>query len=144
MVGFIIYFGSGWVLAITAGPTAIATTYALLTSFGFVYILTSGTRLSRLIQQQLSKDVFNSLNESFPQEERLLRNEDSINLPARYDLRGKLRNSWINVINPFRGLLVMGTPGSGKSYFIIQHISNNAYKKGLPYLFMTLSSPTSA
>src|SRR5689334_11483895 len=60
----------------------------------------------------------------------LMKNEYSINLPAKYNLKGKERKSWINVINPMRGLLVMGSPGSGKSYFIIQNIIRQHIEKG--------------
>lgn len=74
--------------------------------------------MSRIISLRLNSSVFNTLNETFPQEERLLSNEYSINLPAKYNLKGRYRKSWINIINPFRALLVMGSPGSGKSYFI--------------------------
>jgi hypothetical protein len=92
--------------------------------------LASGNLLSRLIKLNLSNDIFNSLNETFPQEERLLTNEYSINLPARYNLKGQIRKSWINIINPFRGLLVIGSPGSGKSWFVIQHIIKQHIEKG--------------
>ncbi|HEX8014151.1 MAG TPA: hypothetical protein VF465_02870 [Flavobacterium sp.] len=86
-------------------------------------MLSGGTLLSRIIKQKInSKDIFNKENETFPQEERLLQNDYSINLPAQYYLKDKLRKSWINIINPFRGLLVAGTPGSGKSYFVIRHV----------------------
>lgn len=104
--------------------------YIILTSGAFMIVLASGSRLSRLIHLKLREDIFNSLNESFPQEERLLQNEFSINLPAAYSLRGKMRRSWINVINPFRGNLVIGTPGAGKSYFIIRHIITQHISKG--------------
>lgn len=68
----------------------------------------------------------------FPQEERLLENEFSINLPAEYNLKGKIRKSWINIINPLRSLLVVGSPGSGKSYFVIRHvITMRPWKKRL-------------
>lgn len=60
----------------------------------------------------------------------MIKNDYSINLPARYKLKGKVRASWINIINPFRGLLVMGSPGSGKSYFVIQHIIKQHIEKG--------------
>jgi hypothetical protein len=110
------------------GSNAAAISYMSVTVIGFVLILTGGTLLSRIIYLKLNNNVFNSLNETFPQEERLLNNEYSINLPARYNLKGRFRKSWINVINPFRALLVMGSPGSGKSYFIIQ-ISSTAYSK---------------
>ncbi|GAC1660674.1 MAG: hypothetical protein NVS9B7_28420 [Flavisolibacter sp.] len=85
--------------------------------------------LSRIVRQKLSGSVFNWENETFPQEERLLNNPYSINLLARYKLNGKIRSSWINIINPFRGLLVKGTPGSGKSYFVIQQIIRQHIEK---------------
>jgi len=75
-------------------------------------------------------DVREQENETFPQEERLLQNDYSINLPAEYYLRNKKRSSWINVINPFRSLLVLGSPGSGKSYFVIRHVITQHIKKG--------------
>lgn len=68
----------------------------------------------------MQSDIFNTENETFPQEERLLENEYSVNLPAVYNLKGKLRKSWINFINPFRDVLVAGSPGAGKSYFVIR------------------------
>lgn len=104
--------------------------YIALTVVSYLAILASGTRLSRLILLKLRDDIFNSLNESFPQEERLLENEYSINLPTAYNLKGKTRRSWINVINPFRGNLVIGTPGAGKSYFVVRHIITQHISKG--------------
>lgn len=107
-----------------------AAPYIIMTGVAYILVLTAGTRLSRLIQIKLNDDVFNLRNESFPQEERLLENEYSINLPARYQLKGKLRKSWINIINPFRALLVIGTPGAGKSYFVIRHVITQHIRKG--------------
>ncbi len=104
--------------------------YALVNASGYLLVLSGGTRLSRLILLNLDKDIFNSLNESFPQEERCIENEYSVNLPAQYVLKGKIRKSWINFINPFRGLLVIGTPGSGKSYFVIRHTITQLIEKG--------------
>lgn len=106
-----------------------AVLYMVVTSFGYLLILAGGKWLSRLIQINFRKDIFNKMNESFPQEERLLENEYSINLPAAYYLNGKRRRSWINIINPFRSLLVIGTPGAGKSYFVIRHIITQHIKK---------------
>jgi hypothetical protein len=101
-----------------------------ITVLGYLIFLSGGTLLTRTIKQNFDNDIFNKSNESFPQEERLLTNEYSINLLAQYKLKGKIRKSWINVINPFRGLLVMGSPGSGKSYFVIQHIIKQHITKG--------------
>jgi len=108
----------------------IALTYIVATLIGYLLVLTGGARLSRLIKLNLLKDIFNQENETFPQEERLLENEYSVNLPAKYQLKKAVRNSWINIINPFRGLLVAGTPGAGKSYFVIRHIIDQHIKKG--------------
>lgn len=80
--------------------------------------------------KRLNKNIFNSENETFPQQEVLLENEYSVYLPAKYQLKGQIRNSWINFINPFRGILVAGTPGAGKSYFVIRHIIDQHIKKG--------------
>ncbi|MCR4029500.1 MULTISPECIES: conjugal transfer protein MobC [Flavobacterium] len=130
IIGLALYFFSYFYLffGISYSPF---TFYLISTSTGFMLILNAGTLLSRIIKKQLNhKDIFNLENETFPQEERHLENEYSINLPAQYFLREKLRSSWINIINPFRGILVLGTPGSGKSYFVIRHIITQHIQKG--------------
>jgi hypothetical protein len=104
--------------------------YMGMSATGFLMVLAYGTRLGRLIKLEFSSDIFNELNQTFPQEERLLKNPISINLSAQYNLKGQLRRSWINVINPFRGLLLMGSPGSGKSWFVIQHVIKQHIEKG--------------
>ncbi len=130
LIGLGLYFCSVIFLNLSTAAEIVAIMYMLCTGIGFLIIVTGGTMLSRLITVKLSKDIFNELNESFPQEERLLQNEYSINLPANYKLREKIRKSWINVINPFRGLLVVGSPGAGKSWFIIQHVIKQHIEKG--------------
>jgi YWFCY protein/Type IV secretory system Conjugative DNA transfer len=129
--GLVIYFFSFLFILLKAKTTTSAIAYMSATSLGYILLLTGGTLLSRVIKIQLNnKDIFNKRNETFPQEERLLQNEYSINLPAEYNLKGKIISSWINFINPMRGLLVMGSPGAGKSYFIIQHIIKQHIEKG--------------
>ena len=86
--------------------------------------------MSRIIKGKLNNDVFNKQNETFPQEERLLENEYSINLPTQYNLRGKIVSTWINFLTQWGVCLVMGSPGAGKSYFIIQHIIKQHIEKG--------------
>jgi len=130
IIGVILYFVSIICFHLPASINTIAISYIFITSIGYLLILSGGTQLSRLLKDSFQKDIFNTHNESFPQEERLLQNEYSINLPAKYNLKGEIRNSWINVINPFRGLLVAGTPGAGKSYFVIRHIIDQHIKKG--------------
>lgn len=93
-------------------------------------ILVFGVQLSRVLLQAWNSDVFNHLNETFPQEERLLKNEYSINLPTRYKIQKREKKGWLNVINPFRATLVVGTPGAGKSYFVIRHFITQHIRKG--------------
>ncbi|HLP37595.1 conjugal transfer protein MobC [Lacibacter sp.] len=130
LIGLLLFFGSNWLLKLNETIEAVAVVYMLVTGIGFLLVLAGGNLLSRLIKLNLSDDVFNSLNETFPQEERLLTNEFSINLPAKYNLKGRERRSWINIINPFRGLLVIGSPGAGKSWFVIQHVIKQHIEKG--------------
>ncbi len=129
--GVFFYFGSYFLLLVPTSLPLKAGVYIAATSSGFLLLLTGGTLLSRIIRERFSNDdIFNEENETFPQEERLLQNEYSINLPAIYQLKNKQRKSWINVINPFRSLLVLGSPGAGKSYFIIRHVITQHLQKG--------------
>lgn len=128
--GLTIYLASYFLLYLDVTVMVKLTAYFTVTGIGFMLYLKGGTILSRIIKDKLTKDIFNAENETFPQEERLLENEYSINLPARYQLKDKMRSSWINIINPFRGLLVLGTPGAGKSYFVIRHVITQHIGKG--------------
>lgn len=129
--GLLLYFGSYLAVLIFLDPEVCSVLYISLCSLGYLMTLSGGTLLSRIIRRKLgSADIFNKENETFPQEERLIENEYSVNLPARYHLKDKVRRSWINIINPFRGILVPGTPGSGKSYFVIRHIITQHIAKG--------------
>ncbi len=130
LIGLLLYFSSQLFFKLRYDVQTVAIVYITATGIGFLFILAGGNLLSRLIRFNLGNDVFNSLNETFPQEERLISNEFSINLPARYNLKGRLRKSWINIINPFRGLLVIGSPGAGKSWFVIQHVIKQHIEKG--------------
>lgn len=96
---------------------------------GYLVFVLGSTVLARMIRGN-GNDIFNHYNESFPQFEKLLNSEYSFNLPAKYYNRGRVRKSWINVINPFRGTLVIGSPGSGKTYFVIEHIIRQHIRKG--------------
>lgn len=130
LIGLLLFFFSALLLYLHASLQVKAITYMTGTSLGYLLILCYGTLLSRLVNLRLTGDIFNDLNESFPQEERLICNEFSVNLPACYRLRGKVHKSWINMINPFRGLLVIGSPGAGKSWFVIQHVIKQHIEKG--------------
>lgn len=129
-IAILIYFFSQVLIKLIDEAQHAAVGYMVITSLSFLLVLSQGTLLSRVIHLRLSKDIFNELNESFPQEERWLNNEYSVNLPALYELKGKTKKSFINIINPFRGLLVIGSPGAGKSWFVIQHVIKQHLEKG--------------
>lgn len=130
LCGLCLYFGSRIVFSSNLQPFTTCILYGLSIAMGYALILSGCSFLSRLLRSTLKSDIFNRANESFPQEERLLQNEYSINLPATYSLKSRKRKSWINIINPFRASLIIGTPGAGKSYFIIRHIITQHIRKG--------------
>ena len=131
ITGLVVYFLSYLFLLTKFSISTISFLYIGLTLTGYLLALSGGSLLSRIIKHRFNnKDIFNKENETFPQEERLLQNEYSINLPAQYNLKGKRRKSWINIINPFRATMVLGSPGSGKSYFVIRHVITQHIKKG--------------
>ena len=129
LTGLLLYFVSGFVLTGEYGDSVAAGIYMGITVAGYLLILTGGTLLSRIIKLKTKGDIFNTMNESFPQEERLLENEYSFNLPAEYMLKGQRRKSWWNCINPHRSLLITGSPGSGKSYYLVQFLIKQALFK---------------
>jgi len=136
IVGLLLYFISSLFLLTALQDSSMAELYITITALGFLSVMQGSARLSRLLHLKLGKDVFNETQQTFPQEERLLENEYSINLPAQYMLKGKVRKSWINIINPFRALIVLGTPGSGKSFFVIRHCITQHISKGFSmYLY---------
>ncbi|HWV73566.1 MAG TPA: conjugal transfer protein MobC [Pseudosphingobacterium sp.] len=124
--GLLVYFISKLLLLAKLEVIPLATLYMGLTGIGFILILTGGTLISRIIKSKLADDIFNKEGESFPQEERLLQNKYSFNLPARYRYKGKLRDSWINIVAPFRAIIVQGSQGSGKTAYCIRYLISQA------------------
>jgi len=139
--GVILFFLSSLFLGLSMADTTLAQLYISVTSIGYLSILAGGVRLSRILYLRYRNDIFNEMNEAFPQEERKLTNEYSVNLPAQYQLKGKTRKSWINIINPFRALLVLGTPGAGKSYFVIRHVIKQHIEKGFTFFVYDYKFP---
>lgn len=134
--GLLLYFLSWFILLAKSSPVAACIGYMLTVSVGFILILTGGTLLSRIIKDALADDIFNAESETFPQEERLITDEYSINLPAKYRYKGKVRDSWLNFVAVFRSLIVQGSPGAGKTAFVIRHFISQALGKPEPYTMM--------
>ena len=128
--GFVLFFLNGWLLALPFPLLATMLLYVATTTAGYVCLLMAGLWASRLLKNNLMDDVFNNENESFMQETRLLTNEYSVNLPTRFYYRKRWNNGWINVVNPFRAAIVLGTPGSGKSYAVVNNFIKQQVEKG--------------
>ena len=128
--GFVFFFLNWWLLALPIGKVGVASLYIFTLSVGYICLLMGGVWMSRLLKNNLMDDVFNTENESFMQETRLMENEYSVNLPTRFYYKKKWNNGWINVVNPFRASMVLGTPGSGKSYAIVNNYIKQQIEKG--------------
>lgn len=128
--GCLLFWGSIGLFYLSFSVTTTALLYMGTTITGYLFLMQAGTLATRFMKATNMEDIFNEENETFPQEERLLTNEYSINFKAVYRLRNKTRSSWINIINPFRGLLVTGTPGAGKSWFVILPAMKQMIEKG--------------
>ena len=128
--GLIFFFLNWWILSLPLSVEANTTLYVFTMAVGYICLLMSGLYMSRLLKNNLMDDVFNQENESFMQETRLLENEYSINLPTRFYYKKKWNRGWINVVNPFRASIVLGTPGSGKSYAVVNSFIKQQIEKG--------------
>ena len=128
--GFVFFFLNWWLLALPIGEIGAASLYIFTLSVGYICLLMGGVWMSRLLKNNLMDDVFNTENESFMQETRLMENEYSVNLPTRFYYKKKWNKGWINVVNPFRASMVLGTPGSGKSYAIVNNYIKQQIEKG--------------
>ena len=143
--GFVLFFLNWWLLDLPFPFVFCTALYILTISVGYIFLLMGGLWMSRLLQNNLMDDVFNNENESFMQETRLLENEYSINLPTRFYYKKKWNKGWINVVNPFRATIVLGTPGSGKSYAVVNNFIKQSIEKGFSmyiydYKFADLST----
>lgn len=129
-IGFILFFLNWWLLVLPLPLAANTALYIFTMTAGYLSLLAAGVWISRLLKNNLMDDVFNLENESFAQETRLIENEYSINLPTRFYYKKKWNDGWINVVNPFRASMVLGTPGSGKSYAIVNNYIKQQIEKG--------------
>ena len=127
-IGFVLFFLNFPLLKLS--QTTAAFLYILTTGFGLIALMVAGVWMSRLLRNNLMDDVFNYENESFQQETKLMENEYSVNLPTKFYYKNQWNEGWINVVNPFRATIVLGTPGSGKSYAVINNYIKQHIEKG--------------
>ena len=130
VVGSCLFFLNWWILLLPISNLGNATLYIFTMTAGYICLLMGGLWMSRLLKHNLMEDVFNNENESFMQETKLMENEYSVNLPTRFYYKKKWQRGWINVVNPFRATIVLGTPGSGKSFAVVNNYIKQQIEKG--------------
>ena len=128
-VGFFLFFPNWWILLLPISNLGNATLYIFTMTAGYICLLMGGLWMSRLLKHNLMEDVFNNENESFMQETKLMENEYSVNLPTRFYYKKEWQRGWINVVNPFRATIVLGTPGSGKSFAVVNNYIKQQIEK---------------
>ncbi|NDV64669.1 conjugal transfer protein MobC [Bacteroides sp. 224] len=135
-VGVVLFFFNWWLLDLPFPFEANTGFYILTISVGYICLLMGGVWMSRLLKNRLMEDPFNIENESFMQETRLMENEYSVNLPTRFYYNKQWHNGFINVVNAFRACICIGSPGSGKSFAVINQFIKQQIEKGFAmYLY---------
>ncbi|GAA4463027.1 conjugal transfer protein MobC [Nibrella saemangeumensis] len=131
LIGFMLLMGNGYILHwSTLSVDSRAFGYGITTIVAYLMLIRAGAYANRIIDLKMGDDPFNRDNESFEQEEIMLQNEYSINIPTRYYYKGKTKQGMVNVPNPFRATIVIGTPGSGKSFAVIFQFIRQHLEKG--------------
>ena len=129
-VGTILFGANGIILYFSEPIPLIGSLYTLTAVAGYIFLLTAGVWIGRLMSNHSMDDPFNNENESFMQETRLIENEYSVNLPTRFYYNKVWHNGFINVVNPMRGCIVVGSPGSGKSFAVVNQFIKQQIEKG--------------
>ena len=147
--GMILMFLSVWVFNQNWTPrffTLYSSTwvYMVMSVVGTVLVHIALDNISKYLKDGLLKDRFNFENESFEQMEQKVENQYSVNIPMRYYYKGKFRKGWVNIVNPFRGTWVVGTPGSGKTFSIIEPFIRQHCAKGFSMVVYDYKFPTLA
>lgn len=130
LIGTILFLGSNIFLHTNMPSVPRMLSYATFLGVGYLLIFLGGIWIARLLKNNMMNDVFNTENESFMQETRFMNTEYSVNLPTKFKYQSKWHKGWINVINPFRATMVLGTPGSGKSFAVVNNFIKQHIEKG--------------
>lgn len=140
VTGFVYFLFGALLLFITAYfrsyQVSILGYSLVLYCIGFILSVTGAVHLFQVMDfaNEAKEDPFNEQNESFRQMEEKIDTEHSVNIPYEYRYRGQLRKGWVNFVNLFRALLVIGTPGSGKSFALIEEIIEQMIAKNFTLL----------
>lgn len=147
LLGFMVFFGDLFFyyhndqIVLFPGMTLFDFLYILFAFIGAVLLHTGFDNISKLVRSGLGKDKWNTENESFQQPTRPIETDYSINIPMQFYYKKKVNDGYINIVNPFRGTMVIGTPGSGKTYSIIVPYIKQLLAKGFSMLVYDFKDP---
>jgi hypothetical protein len=137
-IGLTLFFGSDLVLCFTGDPKILASAYIVFTIAGLIFLYLGCGSLIDRFRTPSASEVFNRYNESFPQEERHIANDFSLHFNAHYLFRNQTRPSEINLVNRFRGTLIVGGPGSGKTSHLFRPIIQQSLAQHMALLVYDL------
>lgn len=136
IIGFLLFFGSVYFYGFDGRPEILHHTtlpdlgFIVASVFGALLIHTSMDNISKIIRSGLGKDEWNIEGESFMQQKKKVDTPYSVNIPMKFYYKKRIHSGWINIVNPFRGTLLIGTPGSGKSFGIVNPFIRQMIAKG--------------
>jgi hypothetical protein len=137
----LIYFGNASVLQLDWNIRGVTILYIGTTGIGWAMLYQAIIWCVGRLAIFIGKDVFNNFNESFPQEERLLTNSSSVNIRAKYRFRNTIRDSWLNIREPYKGSIICGNPGGGKTRFFFNPILNQLIEQNFTGLVFDFKFP---
>ena len=141
--GLLLFLGNFFLLRMSGvGVDTRNTLYVATTLGGFMLLLSAVSLARRVIGFDLRDDPYNEENEQFLHQEEKLENEYSVNIPINYIYKKKQRQGWVNIINPFRATMIVGTPGSGKSFAVLNNFIRQHIEKGFSMMVYDIKYPT--
>lgn len=103
--------------------------YMLLSYVGAMITQKGADSISKLMKTKMDKDRWNTEEESFDQNRELVETPTSVNIPYKFRYKKQTHQGWMN-IDPFRGTMVIGVPGSGKTWGVINPAIRQLIGKG--------------
>ncbi|NRF37537.1 type IV secretion system DNA-binding domain-containing protein [Pedobacter foliorum] len=134
-IGLLLFFGSLWCYnrpsaLVFAWTSWYNLAYGLSSLLGALVLSLSLDNISKMIRSGLGSDKWNTEQESFMQATKKIDTPSSVNIPMQFYHKGKVHDGWVNLCNIYRSCLVIGTPGSGKSFSFINPMIRQLMAKG--------------
>ncbi|MCA5006155.1 type IV secretion system DNA-binding domain-containing protein [Sphingobacterium bovistauri] len=96
--------------------------YIICSLLGVLLIHLAMDNISKIIRSKLGKDKWNVEGESFMQPTKPKVTAYAVNIPMLFYYKNRVRKGYVVLENVFRGTLLVGTPGSGKSFGVVMPV----------------------